>query len=94
MERAMTVSRRQFLHRTAATAAAVVLPTMASAQTYPARTIRAVVPFAPGGVTDTFARVMAQKLSEALGRQVYIENLPGATGNIGTAQVAKAAPDG
>src|SRR6202163_1186127 len=66
----------------------------ASAQTYPARSVRAIVAFAPGGVTDTFARLMAQKLSENLKQQFYVDNLPGATGNIGTAQAAKAAPDG
>jgi len=53
-----------------------------------------VVAFAPGGVTDTFARLMAQKLTEQLGKQVYVENIAGASGNIGTGQVAKAAPDG
>jgi tripartite-type tricarboxylate transporter receptor subunit TctC len=56
--------------------------------------VRAVVAFAPGGVTDTFARLMAQKLTEQLGKQVYIENIAGASGNIRTGQVAKAAPDG
>jgi tripartite-type tricarboxylate transporter receptor subunit TctC len=58
------------------------------------RPVRAVVAFAPGGVTDTFARLMAQKLTEQFGKQVYVENIAGASGNIGTAQVAKAAPDG
>jgi tripartite-type tricarboxylate transporter receptor subunit TctC len=67
---------------------------LASAQAYPTRPVRAVVAFAPGGVTDTFARLMAQKLSEQFGKQVYVENIAGASGNIGTAQVAKAAPDG
>jgi tripartite-type tricarboxylate transporter receptor subunit TctC len=66
----------------------------ARAQTYPSRPVRAVVAFAPGGVTDTFARLMAQKLTEQLGKQVYVENIAGATGNLGTGQVAKAAPDG
>jgi tripartite-type tricarboxylate transporter receptor subunit TctC len=56
--------------------------------------VRAIVAFAPGGVTDTFARLMAQKLSENLGQQFYVDNVAGATGNIGTAQAAKAAPDG
>src|SRR5262249_11120728 len=64
------------------------------AQAYPTRPVRAVVAFAPGGVTDTFARLMAQKLTEQFGKQVYVENIAGATGNIGTAQVAKAPPDG
>ena len=66
----------------------------AQAQTYPTHPVRAIVAFAPGGVTDTFARLMAQKLSENLGKQFYVDNVPGATGNIGTAQAAKAAPDG
>jgi tripartite-type tricarboxylate transporter receptor subunit TctC len=68
--------------------------TAADAQNYPARSVRVIVAFAPGGVTDTFARLMAQKLSENLGQQFYVDNLPGATGNTGTAQAAKAAPDG
>jgi tripartite-type tricarboxylate transporter receptor subunit TctC len=66
----------------------------AKAQTYPAHAVRAIVAFAPGGVTDTFARLMAQKLSENLGQQFYVDNVTGATGNIGTAQAAKAPPDG
>jgi tripartite-type tricarboxylate transporter receptor subunit TctC len=66
----------------------------ATAQTYPAHAVRAIVAFAPGGVTDTFTRLMAQKLSENLGQQFYVDNVTGATGNIGTAQAAKAAPDG
>jgi tripartite-type tricarboxylate transporter receptor subunit TctC len=66
----------------------------ASAQSYPARSVRAIVAFAPGGVTDTFTRLMAQKLSENLKQQFYVDNIPGATGNNGTAQAARAAPDG
>jgi tripartite-type tricarboxylate transporter receptor subunit TctC len=66
----------------------------AAAQTYPARPVRVTVGFAPGGVVDTFARLMAQKLSQNLGKQFYVDNLPGASGNIGTAQAAKAEPDG
>lgn len=64
------------------------------AQSYPTRPVRVVVPFAPGGPTDIFARLIVQKLSEQLGKQFYIENVGGASGSIGTAQVAKAAPDG
>jgi tripartite-type tricarboxylate transporter receptor subunit TctC len=67
---------------------------MASAQSYPTRPVRVVVPFAPGGPTDIFARLIVQKLSEQLGKQFYIENVGGASGSIGTAQVARAAPDG
>jgi tripartite-type tricarboxylate transporter receptor subunit TctC len=64
------------------------------AQTYPTHSVRAIVAFAPGGVTDTVTRLVARKLSENLGQQFYVDNQPGATGNIGTALAAKAAPDG
>ena len=90
----MKLPRRQFLHLAVGAAALPVVSPIASAQTYPTRPVRAVVAFAPGGVTDTFARVMAQKLTEQLGKQVYVENIAGASGNLGTGQVAKAAPDG
>src|SRR5271166_2928250 len=60
----------------------------AAAQTYPSHSVRAIVAFAPGGVTDTFTRLVAQKLSENLGKQFYVDNLAGASGNIGTAQAA------
>jgi len=86
--------RRRFLHLAASAAALPALSGLAWAQAYPSRPVRAVVAFAPGGVTDTFARLMAQKLTEQFGKQVYVENIAGASGNIGTGQVAKAAPDG
>ena len=86
--------RRRFLHLTAAAVALPAVSRIASAQNYPARPVRAVVAFAPGGTTDTFARIVSQKLGERLGKQLYVENITGATGNIGTGQVAKAAPDG
>ena len=86
--------RRQFLHLAAGAAALPALSQIAQAQSYPTRPVRAVVAFAPGGTTDTFTRLMAQKLTEQLGKQVYVENIAGASGNIGTGQVAKAAPDG
>ncbi len=66
----------------------------ASAQTWPARPIRMVVGYTPGGYTDTMARAVGEKLSAALGQQVLIENKPGANGIIGADMVAKAAPDG
>jgi tripartite-type tricarboxylate transporter receptor subunit TctC len=90
----MKLPRRQFLHLAAGAAAVGAMPRIARAQAYPTRPVRAVVAFAPGGVTDTFGRLMAQKLTEQLGKQVYVENIAGASGNIGTGQVAKAAPDG
>jgi tripartite-type tricarboxylate transporter receptor subunit TctC len=61
---------------------------------YPSKSVRMVVPFAAAGPTDVIARVVAQKLSESLGQQFYVENIPGAGGNTGTAQVAKAPADG
>jgi tripartite-type tricarboxylate transporter receptor subunit TctC len=64
------------------------------AQTWPTRPVRVIVPFQPGGSTDIFARLAAQKLTEHFGKQFYIENIAGATGNVGTAQAARAAPDG
>ena len=90
----MKLPRRKFLHLAASAAALPSVPRGVWAQAYPTRPVRAIVPFAPGGVTDTFARLMAQKLTEQFGKQVYVENIAGATGNIGTGQVAKAAPDG
>lgn len=61
---------------------------------YPTRPVKIVVPFAPAGPTDVMARLIAQKLSDSLGKQFYIENHPGAGGNLGMSLVANAAPDG
>jgi len=66
----------------------------AFAQTYPARPVRLIVPFAPGGFTDVVARILGQKLSVAMGQQFVVENKAGAGSTIGTDFVAKAAPDG
>jgi tripartite-type tricarboxylate transporter receptor subunit TctC len=66
----------------------------AQAAGYPERPVKIIVPFAAGGPTDVMARLLAAKLSERLGQQFYIENLPGAGGNIGTANAAHATPDG
>ena len=61
---------------------------------YPAKPVKLIIPYPPGGGTDITGRAMAQKLSEQLGQSVVIENKPGATGMIGAASVAKSAPDG
>ena len=66
----------------------------AAAQAYPTKPIKFVVPYPPGGASDVTARILGQKLSEAYGQPVVIENRPGANGNIALDAVAKSAPDG
>ena len=73
---------------------ALVLAGSASAQQYPSKPVRIVIPFPAGGVTDIAGRLIAQRLSERLGQQFYIENISGAGGNLGMGQVARAAGDG
>jgi tripartite-type tricarboxylate transporter receptor subunit TctC len=90
----MKLLRRNILHLALGAAAVPIISRMATAQTYPARPVRIIVPFAPGGPTDVFSRIAAQKLSERLGKQFYVENLGGGGGNVGMGQGARAAPDG
>jgi len=90
----MALSRRQFLRLVGAAAAAPAVPLVAWAHGYPARLVRLIVPFAPGGSTDVIARLTAQKLSDRLGGQFLVENHAGAGGNIGMGLAAKAPPDG
>jgi tripartite-type tricarboxylate transporter receptor subunit TctC len=71
-----------------------LIPVLAQAQGYPTRPIKLVVPWAPGGGTDVLGRIIAGKLSEAMGQQVIVENKPGASSMIGMASVAQATPDG
>ena len=71
-----------------------LLPSTPHAQTYPAKSIRLIVAFAPGGSLDRAARIVAPKLGDALGQQVIIDNRPGAGGNLAAELAAKAAPDG
>jgi tripartite-type tricarboxylate transporter receptor subunit TctC len=75
-------------------AAAMFVGGVAQGASYPDHPVKIVVPFAPAGPTDVMARLIAQKLSESLKQQFYVENHPGAGGNIGMTQVAKSAPDG
>jgi tripartite-type tricarboxylate transporter receptor subunit TctC len=90
----MTLLRRQFLQLTAGSIVAPALSSLALAQTYPARPVRLLVPYAPAGPADILARLAAQKLSEQLGNQFYVENVGGAGGNIGMGQGARAVADG
>ena len=77
-----------------AAALGLAVSVAAPAQQFPTKPVRFVVPFAPGGSTDTLARALGQKLSDGLGQQVVIDNRTGANGNIGMEIVAKAPPDG
>ncbi|MCC7082988.1 MAG: tripartite tricarboxylate transporter substrate binding protein [Burkholderiales bacterium] len=70
------------------------LPFAANGQAYPAKPIRLIVPFSPGGATDVISRLLAQRLGQQLGQQVIADNRPGANGNIGTALAAQSPPDG
>lgn len=87
-------TRRRFLHLTGAALAASVMPGLASAQTWPNRSIRAVVGFAAGSAIDVIARVVADQLSVQLGQQVVIDNRGGAGGLLAASLVAPAEPDG
>jgi len=90
----MSLARREFLQLGSAAAAATVIPSPASAQTYPARPVHIIVGFGPGGAADILARLIGQRLSEQLGRPFIIENRPGASANIATEAVVRAPGDG
>jgi tripartite-type tricarboxylate transporter receptor subunit TctC len=90
----MKFSRRQFVYRATGAAALASLSQIAWAETYPARPVRMIVPFAPGGPVDVLTRLIAQKLTQSLGQQFYVENQAGAGGNLGMGAGARAAPDG
>jgi tripartite-type tricarboxylate transporter receptor subunit TctC len=90
----MVISRRIFLHLAAGASTGSAITRIASAQTYPARSVQMLVPFAPGGGTDLAARLIAQWLSERLGQQFIVINRPGAGSNVATEGVVRASPDG
>jgi tripartite-type tricarboxylate transporter receptor subunit TctC len=87
-----TLTRRAALAAACTLALAAALP--AQAQAWPDKPVRLVVPYPPGGATDVIGRVLAQRLSGALGQQVVVDNRAGAAGSLGAGQVAKATPDG
>ena len=89
------MQRRDMLLKTAAAAVtALTAAQPASAQTYPNKVLRMVVPFAPGGPTDAFARLFADGLGKQLGQTVIIDNKAGAGGTIGSLEVKNSPPDG
>jgi len=94
----MKLSKNFLIRRTLTVAAISVLGFVASAnsfaQSWPAKPIRIVIGFAPGGTTDVMARLVAQGLTESLGQTVVIDNKPGASGNIAASEVIRATPDG
>jgi tripartite-type tricarboxylate transporter receptor subunit TctC len=92
---ASSIHREILMHkRILAAAAFIVCSGVAGAQNYPVRPVRIMVPFSPGGASDTAARIIGQKLSERWKQQVVVDNRPGAGGTIGTELAAKAQPDG
>jgi tripartite-type tricarboxylate transporter receptor subunit TctC len=90
----MKLPRRNFLHLAAGAAALSAVPRVASAQAYPSRPVRIIVGFPAGGTSDIVGRLLGQWLSERLGQQFVVENRPGASANLATEAVAKAAADG
>jgi len=90
----MRLSRRHILTLAGATLFAPSVARRAHAQAYPSRPVRVIVPVAAGGANDTTARLFAQKLSESLAQQFYVENIAGAGGNLGIGTAARAAPNG
>ena len=94
MKIAMIIDRRRLVALAATVALAPAVSRVAFAQAWPTRPVRIVVPYAPGGSTDTVARITADRLSSIWGQQLVIENKPGAGTNIGAAAVANSDPDG
>jgi tripartite-type tricarboxylate transporter receptor subunit TctC len=90
----MWLARRRVFQLAAAALAAHAAPSIAFGQGYPDKPVRMIVPYAPGGPTDVITRLVAQRLTEHVGKQFFVENVGGGGGNIGMGRAAKAAPDG
>jgi tripartite-type tricarboxylate transporter receptor subunit TctC len=90
----MRIPRRRFLRLAMAGVAVQAAPRITRAQSYPDRPVRMIVPYAPGGPTDVITRLLAQKLSERVGKQFFVENIGGGGGNIAMGRAARMAPDG
>src|SRR5689334_25202211 len=90
----MQIARRRIFARTAVVLLAFGAIGALAAATYPSKPIRLILPFPPGGPTDIYSRLVAQKVSEAFGQQIVVDNRGGASGIIASEIVAKAAPDG
>src|SRR5437588_11851979 len=90
----MKLPCRKFLHLAAGAVALLAGSHLASAQTYPARSVTIIVPFAAGGPTDVVARVLGEHMSRTVGQQLVVENIGGAGGTTGMTRVAQSAPDG
>jgi tripartite-type tricarboxylate transporter receptor subunit TctC len=90
----MTRSRRQFIVRTGAAAAAIALPGFVRAQAFPSRPVKYICPWPAGGSTDAVIRALSESAGKILGQQVIVENKPGAGGMLGPAELVSAKPDG
>ena len=88
------LTRRSVVHQFVASLALLAAGSVASAETYPTRRVKIITTVAPGGTVDVLARLIAQKLSESLGQNFYVEDVPGAGGKMGAAAAARSAPDG
>src|SRR3982074_2681686 len=88
------MKRRRFLQLLAGAAALPAVSPIAGAQSYPARPITLIVPFAPGGGTDVAARIIGDHMGRTLGQQIVVQNVAGAGGTVGSTRAMRAEPDG